>query len=351
MGTMQPRSSLAVVFLALVASAMVPTVAGHAAPQPLANEVHVLEDDAQDEFYWYDGYDLHHLHVREAYWKSMNHTGLVFRFTLYGGFAPGEVSNALHIDLSAVGPDGNKTVRFTTPDDTNWSSPQGMVLFSEITEDEAPYTGVTARLQVLVPYEVFGAEPGDTLEEISMRSYADDDLRDAAPGGIFVPGSGGAAEVPVESTRHVDALELTGPSGYIDVETATDGTEATFAIENKLGNGQHVSIETTPTPGWNVSHGGFSQASLDANDSVSFLVNATTTPAATAPLPVHIYTDLGGHRTYYLGVNGTTLQHGLEAASVDVAPEQPSNESPGPAVGGLLAVLGAALVAARRRGR
>lgn len=347
------RGWLVLVLSSLIASSLVaPTVAGHAAPEPLANEVHVLEDDARDEFYWYDGYDLHHLHVREAYWESLNTTGLVFRFTLYGGFAPAGLADALHIDISATGPDGEGTARFSTPDDTNWTSEHGAVLVSDVTQDDPPWTGVTARLQVLVPYSVFGAEVGDEISDVTMRSYAGEDLRDIAPGGIFVPMTSGTGEVPQpESQRLVDALELAGPSGYVDVELSTDGTNATLDVTNALDNGQHVSVEPAPTPGWNTSFAGPSQGSLEANDSTVFELDATPAPDATRPLPVHVVTDLGGHHVFYLGVNGTQIESGLTPASVDVAPEQPANESPGLAPILLLAGLATLAVATRHRRR
>lgn len=334
----------------IACSLVTPSVAGHAAPEPLSNEVHVIEDDARDEFYWYDGYDLHHLHVREAHWETLDQTGLVFRFTLYGGFAPGEVSEALHIDISASGPDGEQTARFTTTDDANWTSEQGTVLFSDVTEDDPPYTGVTARMQVLVPYATFGADVGDVVDNVTMRSYADDDLRDIAPGGIFLPMSGGAAEVPQESSqRLVDALELAGPSGYVDIELSADRADATVEVANALDNGQHVALEPVETPGWNVTVGGFDQASLEVDESVAFKLNATADPTTTEPLPVHVVTDLGGFRTVYLGVNGTQLESGLEPASVDVTPEQPANESPGVAPLALVAGLIGLAAAGRRR--
>jgi len=322
----------------------------HSAPEPLENEVHVLEDDGRDELYYYDGYDLHHLHVREAVDPVTDEHGLIFRFTLYGGFAPTEDSDALHIDLEAEGADGAETVRWTTEDDRNWTASAGRVVVADVTPvDDPKYPGVTAAMQTFVPYETFGVGPGDTIGSISMYSLADDDLRDASPGGIYVPNSGGQAEVPSpDSTRHTDEIELAGPHGYIDVEAQANGSTVQVAVDNQLANGQHVTVEPVDTAGWEA--GEASQASLDANGTETFALEAEASPNATEPLPVRVATDLGGEELVHLGVDGEEL---VPASTQDEAPVEPAAAEPEetPAPSALLvgvALLGAAGVARRR---
>lgn len=333
--------------LLVAATLLVPQTAAHSAPEPLGNAVHVLADEGEDSFYWYDGYDLFHLHAREAYIATQDASGLVFRFTLYGGFAPGPGAQTLHVDLQATGPDGETTLRLSTTDDRNWSGDLTPVVVN-VTEDPAPYTGVTVRMQAFASYTQLGAEPGETIENVTMYSYADEDLRDIAPGGVYAPGSGGRGEVPTESRRVTDAIELNGTGSYVDVVPSAAGSNVTLAVENLLENGQHVSIHPGQAPMWNVSGSGPMATSLDGGDTHTFRLTAQAGPNATQPLPIEVRTDLGGRETVYLGVNGSALETGLEPANLQVDPSQPTKESPGlgVAVAGLL-LAGSALL--RRR--
>src|SRR6185503_16876044 len=57
--------------------------------------------------------------------------------------------------------------------------------------------------------------PGRTITAVRAESYLGDDLRDVAPGGILVPGSGGAAEIPMGDSQQVAESPLVGPTKYV----------------------------------------------------------------------------------------------------------------------------------------
>lgn len=340
---------IALVFV-LLASALSPLASAHAAPDPLANAVHVLADEPEDAFYWYDGYDLYNLFVREAYVQALDETGLVFRFTLYGGFAPAGTSDQLAIDVQATSPGGEQTLTINTSDDEAWEGSMD-VLVANVTEDEPPWTGVTARLQAFASYEQLGVQPGASLEDVRMVSRADQDPRDVAPGGVFLPHSQGQAEVPAgESQRLADSLALEGPHGYVDVQARAADEGLAVEVENTLDNGQHVTLELDPPTGWNATVNGSAQASLPANETATFPVEVDVGPEAREPLAVDVVTDLGGHERLYTGVNGTELTTASEESDVEVEPQADEpNESPSPAALLVVALLG--LLARLRPGR
>ncbi len=347
-GTTRCLASVAIAGLTLMLLA--PASLAHTAAEPLDIEIHTLQDEGEDAFYWYDGYDLYELFVREAHWGPEGQDGLMFRFTLYGGFTPQPAAEALHIDIGLTTPAGEQVLRMTTTDDEVWTGDLQIAALN-VTEDSPPFTGVTSKIQAFVPYEALNVTPGQTVSEVWMASYADEDLRDISPGPFFLPGSQGQAGVPAgESQRLVDDLQLAGPVGYFDWNTSLAGGQLTVSFENTLNNtGQHVGIEPVPTEGWQVHADGPTALSLDPGDSGDITFNVSATANATTPLALNLESDLGGFETLYLGVNGSSLETGLEAASVDVAPDQPANESPGAGTVGLLAALGAALAIVRRR--
>jgi hypothetical protein len=338
-----------VLALVVVTPGVASTAGAHAAPDPLDNAVHVLADEGEDTFYWYDGYDLYNLFVREAYAQTLEEPGLVFRFTLYGGFAPTELSDQLAIDIEATTTDGAQELTITTTDDQTWEGDME-VLVANVTEDDPPFTGVTSRMQTFVSYDQLGVAPGASVEDIKMESRADDDVRDVAPGGIFLPNSQGQGEIPQESERRVDSLELAGPHGYVELSTTPTETGIDVTVENTLGNGQHVTADVSAPEAWNASINGSAQTSLPDGETTTFTVEADPSPDAVDPLAVEVVSDLGAHETVYVGVNGTELTTDLEPNNVEVEPNQPEpNESPGLGLAALASLLASLALLTRRK--
>lgn len=333
----------------LVLLALAPAAQSHAAPDPLENEVHLLADEGEDAFYWYDGYDLYNLFVREAHWQPTGEDGLIFRYTLYGGFSEAPAANELHTDITVSGPDGPTTLRMTTENDRNWTGQLTLVNLN-VTEDSLPYTGVTAKIQAFVPYSALNVSVGDVISQATMASLADDDLRDIAPGGIFLPMSGGMAEVPAESLRVTDEVPLVGPTTYFDATTAVQGSTLTVTIENAFeASGQHVGVVPGDVPGWTAESLTPMAASIDGGESVTMELNLSAAPETTAPLPIEVHSDLGGREVLYIGINGTELMVADQAETLTVNAVQEPQESPGLGVVlASLSTLGAALVARRR---
>lgn len=341
------REAVPLVAVLAIAS-LAPAAGAHAAPNPLDNAVHVLEDEPEDAFYWYDGYDLFNLFAREAHLEAANETGVVFRFTLYGGFAPAGTADELSIGLSATSAQGPANLSIATADDHNWTGDMRIVA-ANVTEEDPPWTGVTARMQAFASYEQLGVAPGGSLEDVSMVSRAGGETRDLAPGGVYLPHSQGQAEVPTESQRLVDGLDLHGPSGYVDTSAQVANGTLTVEVENALANGQHVRLGVAEAPGWNATVDGSGQTSLPANETATFRVLAEPTPSALEPLAVEVTTDLGGHQTLFVGVNGTAMETATNPNAVEVDPAQPEpNESPGWTAAAALAAL---VGLARARGR
>lgn len=349
--------------LALALVALAPPATAHSAAEPLSIEVKVLQDEGSDEFYWYDGYDLWYLLVREAYLVEEGREGLMFRFELYGGFGPGpdagpEGAERMVVDvgLSAGPDDRSRWWRFSTTDDAEWEG-NATIHQVNVTEDQLPWTGVTARLQAFVSYAELGAGPGSEVGAFWMRSWADDDLRDVAPGGVPVPGTNGAAVAPSESGRPNETLALQGPVGYVDLAVELDGWNVTVTAANPFEDqGQHVVVRTVPTPGWDVSARGDGRlvASLDGGQQAVFELTARPAPDATEPLPLEIVTDVGGRERLYLGVDGgADLTVGPDASALSVDPPAPAagEATPGPGLWAAVAALAAALLLARRRRR
>lgn len=359
--------SAAVVVVALLmgtlALAALPAPArAHTPAEPLPIEVKVLQDEGEDAFYWYDGYDLWYLLVREAYLPDQGREGLVFRFQLYGGFAPGSTADRMSIDVGlTAGPEErSRSWRVSTPDDAAWGGNM-TILDANVTEDELPWTGVTATLLTFVSYAEIGAGPGQQVKDLWMRSWADDDLRDVAPGGLPVPFTNGTVVVPDvppvhESTRPVETLDLAGPVGYVSTAVDADGWDLDITIQNAFEEqGQHVVVAPVPTRGWEVEHEGRLVANLDGGQAARFALTARPTADAAAPLPIEVVTDVGGRERFFVGVQGgTDLVLGKDPAALAMEPPvpAPAETTPGPAgwTVAAAAVAAALLLARRRRG-
>lgn len=354
------RRIVVLAVLAGLLAASLPAQA-HSIGEPLPVEQHVLQDEGRDEFYWYDGYDLWTLFVREAYRMETGESGLVFRFTLYGGFSPSNVSDQLHIDLGMDADGTAHEFRLSTPNDFTWEGDLP-ILRKNVTRNEAPWTGVTTEMEVFVPHDELGVASGDAVSGFRMASYADQDIRDRAPGGFYVPNSQGMAEVPsrndqvgetayLDSRRLVENLTLQGPVGYLDTTTAVDGWNLTLTVSNPFEDqGQHAVIRPRAAEGWQVRTDGRLVAVLEGGASATFAMEARPTGNASAPLPVEIVTDIGGREVLHVGAANGTLQVARDAEALPVEPAASgATATPGPAAWMAVAAAAVALVLIRRR--
>lgn len=343
-----------VTMFALVALA--PGVVGHGAPNPLEIETYVLLDEAEDAFLFVPGYDLFDLYAREAHWGGHEldgdfTDGLIFRFTLYGGFSHVDTADTQTIELGFTGPAGPASFTLTTTDDETW---EGTMEIVEIESEYDTRYDWFHKIQAIVPYSAFNATVGDNITDIWMKSYVDDELVDVAPGPYYVPGSGGMGEVShAKSERFVDELPLTGPLGYTNTTVSGENGTAVFTIQNPMqGQGQHLHLEIPPGQGWDIGEPLMENPNLPAGNNTTIRLPAAPQPGIGTPLLVYIATDVGGREPVYLGITEDGTFNGAadpDTVTMSIIPDE-IEESPAPA---LLAVALAGLVglAGLRRGR
>jgi hypothetical protein len=332
------RAYLAAVASVLLALLMAPLAAGHASPNPLDVETHILADDTDDSYALYDGYDIQDVYVREASLGGGLEPGLVFRIYLYGGFGPAKVAGSLHIDVRLENGGSVQTMRASTTDGAVWTG--GAAVVEQEFEPAEAGVGVQGYVQLLVPYAALGVGPGDTLGAFEVRTYADGDLRDVAPGGRPIPGTGGAVIQPGTSERVVDSIVLTGPVGYTRSTLQATGPHVTVTVENLITvAAHHILISIPEQPGWTISGLDVEGVSAEPGTNPTFHFNATA-PAGTAPLQLSVRTDTGGDEP-------------LTMAAADVTQTTTTSQTQGKSSPGaplwLIACAGLALLALRRR--
>lgn len=283
--------------LAVLLSLSAPAQA-HASPDPLDVEVQLLADDTDDAYAFYDGYDLQDLYVREAYLRQTGESGLVFRMIVYGGFAPAPAAQELHLDVAMTAGGSERTFRISSGDGANWT---GDALVVESSFQAAEPAGLEGSVQVFVPYSDLGMGVNGTVSDFRWLSYADGDLRDVAPGGRPVPGTGGEAEIPGESRVTTESIALAGPVGYTETRIEGEGYNVTLAVQNRISvTGQHILVDVpTDAPGWQVEAVDLDARSVEPGEHPAFTLRAQADPGA-APLEIVVTTDLGGRETVTL---------------------------------------------------
>ena len=113
----------------LAALLLAPLAAGHGAPVVLDVEEHLIEDEASDISYLWDGFDITNVYVREAYHKSAGTEGLIFR-VLASGVPLLATEHILQIDSDLTGP-----IDLVSADGNEWTS-QHEVVEATVTVDE-----------------------------------------------------------------------------------------------------------------------------------------------------------------------------------------------------------------------
>ncbi len=328
---------------------LAPLAQGHASPDPLDNEVHLLADDTDDSYAYYDGFDLQDLYVREAYDRQAGEDGLMFRMIIYGGFGPAKIANNLHLDLSFSAGGSAHDYRISSTDGVDW---EGNIKVAESSLMTEPTGTVEGSLQVWVANSELGIGVGDTVSDFVWSSYADEDIRDVAPGGRFIPGTGGAGAIDGASTVVTGDITIALPHGYTrsTVSAAANGT-VTVTVENLISViGQHIILTVPEQTGWVTRLINVEPRAVEPGTNPKFTFHVQEAPKD-GDLILELTTDLGGHEAITVPTSKFARQDdgkvNVEADTPEDVPA-PGKDSPlGAPV--MIAALALALVAAARR--
>lgn len=337
--------------LALAVSGALP-VAAHGTFEASELEIHIHDDEGSDVIESYGGFDIQDLFLGFAHDPTVGAgsagDGFYVRLELYGLMAnsPPVPGQEWTVSVTLQTPAGPLTRTLSTTDGVTFASDYDSLLF-EI--DDAERT--THIQRAFVSYAGAGLSPGDAIGPFLVESRVDGDLRDASPGGIPMPGTDGAAEYPDPTQIDgegalLETVTLVGPEVYVKVGAVARPAGAGFDVTVTSAlteGGQHVFVTPVETAGWTYNLTGTTTASLDANGTLGFTLEAEPT-TATAPLRLEVQTDVGGRADLWVALDGTLTGPG----NLTVAPTaQPPRESP--ALGWALPVLLAAMALARRR--
>lgn len=338
------RRSLA--FAGLMFLAFVPMASAHGPINAKEVEVLVVVDELSDHSYYTGGYDLGDVYLGQAFVPGIG-DGFYVHTLLYGTWDSAIPGDTYEVAFRFTLADGTVVERIasTVDGDTFESDFDELTMESGADQDEV--------VRGFIAFDdTIG--PGDSIASIVVESLVQGDLRDRAPGGVFVPGSQGMAEVPVEafgeSAQVVKSFELTGPTQYFTVEPMASAGGFTLSVSTLLrGGDQHIMVELPDaSTGWSLHGPEVLSAEVKANGTISFPFTVMQLGSQNGTL--RLTSDIGGRVDY------TLAQHeGMVDLRPDAPPSEaamvnlstPKQEAPGL---GLVAVLGAlALTLLRRR--
>jgi hypothetical protein len=281
------------------------------------------------------GYDLLQIYVGEAFVPGTG-DGLYLHTVLYGGAG------------DRPGVDGPQSVRFT------FTTDKGTFMRTLNTTDGATFTSDFDSL-VIVPgsgeVEVqrafvrypAGIGPGAVLKSLKAESFVGGDLRDVAPGGMYLHGVP-IGEPGANSKQVVDSYTLRGPIGYLAVAQLSAGQgNFTFVAHNPLKKGdEHIMLLAPDANGWHAEIQGSGEVKAGGN--VTFHVQLVP---GSGPFHLDLVTDIGGHMPLDAQVTpqGLTLKGADQSATVSSATHKSTPN------GALLVPLALALALARRSHR
>lgn len=333
---------LAVLALGL---AILPEVQAHGVVEAQELEVHVLNDEGSDVIESYGGYDITDVLLGSAYLPE--HGDRVYaRIELYGLIEPQNALMPWTVRVHYDGPGGPGTHFLSTSDGATFEH-DFLQLDWEFDEEERS-------LHVQRAYLTSGGPvPGQPVHNLRVESFWGDDLRDVAPGGIPVPGSGGALEYPDPTQIDgqgvlVEAPVPPGTDAYVGAITATrEGTTYTLNVTNGLSlGGQHITLAPLDpeAPAWGLQID-VGQVVLAANGTGLLVVQAAPKDAAAGPLILQLTSDVGGRLALEVHADGSLWTRG--ASLLGPSPAQGPEESP--AIAPLFAGLAALAAAGLRR--
>lgn len=314
-------------------------------------EIHVHDDEGSDVIESYGGFDVQDLFIGFAHDPLVGAgaagDGFYVRLELYGlmSNSPPVPGQEWTVSVTMQTPAGPLTRTLSTTDGVAFTSDYDSLLLEV---DGAERTTHVQR--AFVSYAGAGLSPGDAIGPFLVESRVDGDLRDVSPGGIPVPGTGGAAEYPDPTQIDgegalLDSVTLLGPEIYLQVDAVSTKPHAfDVTVTSALTEGgQHVFVTPVDASGWTYNLTGTTTASLEANGTLEFTLLAEPT-AATAPLHLEVETDVGGRADLWVALDGTLT--GPANLTVASAPDPPRES---PAFGWAAPLLLVAVALARRR--
>ena len=305
----------------------------------------------EDSFPW-EGFEIWDVYVGEGYNDSYDIDGVYFKVNLAGDGTQRPLGGAIW----------SLNFQFKVDEEA---------FEREIMHDGASVTTTFESLQWMVAdgnvFQVKAWAPvpnikGRNVTDITIVSAVDGEPRDSAPGGVHTPGAGAEAPVsgpgtpifpPIGEGRVVDAVPLTGPEKFIELELTPLG-EGKFGVRvtNPLEEqGQHVILTADPAAGWDMnttSWGGNLDGKASTEWEMTLIPRASA--SSVAPLRVDILTDIGGHRTLYAFMGETGVEIVDDPALAATATmDDGSKDTPTIPVALLLTALLAIALARRRK--
>lgn len=306
-------------------------VHGHGPVNAIEVETLVVADELSDLFYTTGGYDLGELYLGEAYVEGLG-DGVYIHTVLWGDYGVERLGSPWSVLFTLGNADGTVERTLTTSDGATFTSDFDALTFVLEGSD----------VEVQRAFIAYAGTPwtrGTELTQFAAVSYVGDEARDAAPGGVFVPGSMGLVEAPMGNSEQVAAsYPLVGPTKYAKAEVKMTEAGVVLHVASLLKQGdQHIVIDAGSS-----SLEGELVFELKANEE-----RALPLRAAVGQLDVR--TDLGGRVVIDIqsADAGLIAQH-EDGTRVVLSQSAPDQEASLNVVGLLVAALVVAVVARRR---
>ncbi|HJQ92904.1 MAG TPA: hypothetical protein VJ874_01310 [Candidatus Thermoplasmatota archaeon] len=325
---------------------LIPSAGAHGPVNAKEVEVLAVVDELSDHSYYTGGYDLGEVYLGEAFVPAIG-DGFYVHTVLFGTWGAALPGDTYEVAFRFTLADGTTIERrASTADGDTFESDFDELVMEAGTDEDEVVRGFIAFDDTV--------GPGDSIKGIVVESLVKGDVRDRAPGGVFVPGSQGMAEVPVEafgeSAQVITSYDLTGPTQYFTVQPSTSEGGFTLSVSTLLrGGDQHIMVELPDaSTGWGLQGAEILSAEVKANGTVRFPIEVTQLGTSNATL--RITSDIGGRVDYILSRHEGMIDlrpdaPPSQAAMVDLS--QPVQETPGMGFAALVATI--ALAALRRR--
>ena len=336
--------------MAVVVFTCAPGVSAHGALTINEFDTYAISDfEAHEDSFAWEGFEIWDVYAGDGYDQAHAAHGVYFKanFAGDGTVRPaGGQTWEVRFDFSVGGQDLTRSImhdgaKVTTDFEAlEWQIADGNVL----------------QVHAWTPVPAW---QGLDISNLVVRSYVDGDIRDTAPGGIHLPGTGTEVPVHVPATpifpemgegRIVERVALTGAAKFLNVSMARHGEGLfQFTITNALAQqGQHFMFHAAPTSGWTLE-GKPAPVSIDGGESMTFQLRLhADRNHSIEPLRLELMTDIGGMQSYFAFVGEAGVEIVDDAAlAVPAGVEEPAVATPAwtPALLG----VSLAMAALRRR--